>query len=116
MCCDFLSCSSACSHFLSLVGFLVSNCVFHLLALAEVHADQSTEKCPAGDSVLPELIAGPTNGADVDVDELTFSSGKSPLGGGNNADEKASGAGGVGQCTPEVVFNRGASEEARGKN
>ncbi|KAH0664808.1 hypothetical protein KY285_026014 [Solanum tuberosum] len=68
---------------------------------SEVHANQSTEKHAAGDSAVPEPIDGPTNGADVHGDEPTFSSGKSPLPGGHNADEKASGAGGLGQGTPE---------------
>ncbi|KAK4717616.1 hypothetical protein R3W88_015954 [Solanum pinnatisectum] len=53
------------------------------------------------DSAVPEPIDGPTNGADVHGDEPTFSSGKSPLPGGHNADEKASGAGGLRQGTPE---------------
>ncbi|XP_027773278.1 serine/threonine-protein kinase PRP4 homolog [Solanum pennellii] len=68
---------------------------------AEVHANQSTEKHAAGDRAVSEPVDGPTNGADVHGDEPTFSSGKSYLQGGHNADEKASGAGGLGQCTPE---------------
>ena len=76
------------------------------MALAEVHANQSTEKHAAADSAVPEPVDGPTNGADVHGDEPTFSSGKSYLQGGHNADEKASSAGGLGQCTPEVgVFS-----------
>ncbi|KAK6789647.1 hypothetical protein RDI58_013447 [Solanum bulbocastanum] len=67
-----------------------------------VHVDQSTEKRAARDNVAPVPIDGPTNGADVHVDELTFSAGKSPLQGSHNADEKkASGAGGLAQGTPE---------------
>ncbi|KAG5598389.1 hypothetical protein H5410_029759 [Solanum commersonii] len=68
---------------------------------AEVHANRSTEKHAAGDSAVPDPIDGPTNGADEHGDEPTFYSGKSPLPGGHNADEKASGAGGLGQGTPE---------------
>ncbi|KAH0661158.1 hypothetical protein KY290_027127 [Solanum tuberosum] len=68
---------------------------------AEVHANRSTEKHAAGDSAVLDPIDGPTNGADEHGDEPTFYSGKSPLPGGHNADEKASGAGGLGQGTPE---------------
>ncbi|XP_060175414.1 uncharacterized protein LOC132606093 [Lycium barbarum] len=68
---------------------------------AEVHADQSTEKRAAGDNVLLEPVDGPTNGADVHVDEPAFSAGISPLKGGHNADEKASKAGGLRPGTPE---------------
>ncbi|CAN4101770.1 unnamed protein product [Withania somnifera] len=61
---------------------------------AAVHVDQSTEKRAAGDTVVPEPMDGPTNGADVHVDEPIFSTAKSPL-------QVSSGAGEVGQGTPE---------------
>ncbi|KAH0677705.1 hypothetical protein KY285_025506 [Solanum tuberosum] len=67
-----------------------------------VHVDQSTKKRAARDNVALESIIGPTNGADVYVDDLTFFAGKSPLQGSHDADEKkASGAGGLAQGTPE---------------
>ncbi|KAJ8570134.1 hypothetical protein K7X08_006711 [Anisodus acutangulus] len=68
--------------------------------VVEVYMDQSTQKPAVGDNVVPELIDGKSNSA-VHVDEPTFSVGKSPLQGGDIADEQASGAGGLGQGTPK---------------
>ncbi|XP_055809706.1 uncharacterized protein LOC129879969 [Solanum dulcamara] len=69
--------------------------------VVEIHMDQSTQKPAARQNVVPELIDGKSNGADVHVDEPTFSVGKSPLQGGHIADEQASGVGGLGQGTPK---------------
>ncbi|KAK4357591.1 hypothetical protein RND71_023201 [Anisodus tanguticus] len=69
--------------------------------VVEVYMDLSTQNPAAGDNVVPESIDGKSNGADVHVDEPTFSVGKSPLQGGDIADEQASGAGGLGQGTPK---------------
>ncbi|KAK4376472.1 hypothetical protein RND71_002768 [Anisodus tanguticus] len=82
------------------IEFVVSNYVFHFLSSVEVYMDQSTQKPAVGDNVVPELIDGKSNSA-VHVDEPTFSVGKSPLQGGDIADEQASGAGGLGQGTPK---------------
>lgn len=72
------------------------------MALVEIHMDRSTQKPAVIQNVVPESVDGKSDGADVHVDDPTFSVGKSPLQGGHIADEQASGAGGLGQGTPKV--------------